>query len=296
MKTKRVLVAYSASSTHVATTFEYLSALKGLSDCDVQFVHCTNDARMHFDINDFDVLVHSYCARLCYDWYLSSDYERAVLSFRGLKVAIVQDDYDLTAVLHRSIRQLGFHVLFTTIQSDFWPLVYPSIHVPGIAIRSLLTGYAPTTVRQHKPLNQREFPIAYRGRQLGAKYGKLGHEKFEIGRRMAEICESAGIPHNISTDDKCRIYGEDWFTFIGNSRTMLGSESGSNAFDFDGEIARKCEDFLATAGRPPEYPDLAEFLLPFENPFDVGQISPRVFECAAMKTPMIFSKDDIQIR
>lgn len=287
MKPKRVLVAYSASSTNVATTFEYLKALKGLSDCEVQFVHCTNDARMHFDINKFDVLIHNYCARLCYDWYLSSDYERAVLSFRGLKIAIVQDDYDLTAVLHRAIRRFGFHVLFTSIQNDFWPLVYPSIHVPGVAIRSLFTGYAPTAVRELKPLHLREYPIAYRGRQLGAKYGKLGYEKFEIGRRMAEICDGAGIPHNIATDDQSRIYGEEWLTFIGNSRTMLGSESGSNAFDFDGEIERKCEEFTATNGRRPQYPDLADFLLPFEKPFDVGQISPRVFECVAMKTPMI---------
>ncbi|WOH68184.1 hypothetical protein [Bradyrhizobium sp. BWA-3-5] len=286
---KRVLVAYSASSTHVPTTFEYLRALKELPDCDVKFVHCTNDARLNFDINQFDVLINSYCARLCYDWFLSPDYRQAVLSFRGLKIAIVQDDYDRTAALHRNIRQYGFHVVFTSIQSEFWPLAYPAIQVPGVVLRQLLTGYAPArhVERRIRPLEERSVPVGYRGRQLGAKYGKLGHEKYEIGRRMAELCDRLGQPHDIRTDDASRIYGEDWFTFIGDCRAMLGSESGCNAFDFDQEIEKRCDEFATRHGRAAEYSDFADFLEPFEKPFNVGQISPRVFECASMKTPMI---------
>lgn len=68
---------------------------------------------------------------------------------------------------------------------------------------------------------------------------------------------------------------------------MLGSESGSNAFDFDQAIEQKRASLQAVAGRPAEYADLADFVAAFEEPFDCGQISPRVFECALMKTPMI---------
>jgi hypothetical protein len=129
--------------------------------------------------------------------------------------------------------------------------------------------------------------IAYRGRDIGARYGRLGFEKFEIGRGMIEFCRASNIPHNIAMDDASRIYGEDWFKFLGDSRTMLGSESGSNAFDFDEVIEKRCKEFAETHGRPPQYRDLADFIEPFERPFDVGQISPRVFECAMMRTPMI---------
>jgi hypothetical protein len=285
----RVLVAYSATSTHVSTTLDYLRAFQYLPDCEVKFVHCAHDARLHFDINAFDVLINSYCARSIYDSYLSPDYERAVLAFQGLKIGIVQDDYDVTSMLHRAVRRLGFHVLFTSIQSEFWPLVYPTTQVPGVAFRNILTGYVPASRPSQtvKPLEDRPFPIAYRGRELGAKYGRLGYEKVEIGRRMAEICAVRGIGHNIATDEASRIYGDEWFTFVGDSRTMLGSESGSNAFDFDGAIAQKCSEFEKENGRPPLYSDIADYLAPFEQPFNVGQISPRVFECATMRTPMI---------
>ena len=107
------------------------------------------------------------------------------------------------------------------------------------------------------------------------------------GERMIEVCQASNVPHNIAMDDASRIYGEDWFKFLGNSRTMLGSESGSNAFDFDEVIEKRCKEFAETHRRPPQYRDLADFIEPFERPFDVGQISPRVFECAMMRTPMI---------
>ncbi|MGY4178313.1 hypothetical protein ACVIHH_003604 [Bradyrhizobium sp. USDA 4518] len=287
---KRVLVAYSASSTHVPTTFEYLSALSGLPDCEVSFVHCTNGARLDFDLNDFDVLINSYCVRLCYhDWYLSPDYIRAVCGFRGLKIAIAQDEYDRTALLHAGLRHLGFHVLFSSVPPRFWPLVYPAIDVPGLALKPLLTGYAPA---QHpdriiKPLNERTIPIGYRGREIAAQYGRLGFEKYEIGRYMAEFCDRIGLPHSIRTDEGSRIYGEDWFKFIGDCRSMLGSESGSNAFDFDQAIEQKCASLQAANERPVKYADFSDFVTPFEKPFDCGQISPRAFECASMKTPMI---------
>ena len=287
---KRVLVAYSASATHVPTTFEYLSALGGLPDCEVKFAHCTNGARLDFDLNDFDVLINSYCVRMCYhDWYLSPDYIRAVCGFRGLKIAIAQDEYDRTALLHAGLRYLGFHVLCSSVPPAFWSMVYPAIDVPGLALKPLLTGYAPAEHpdRIIKPLKERSIPVGYRGREIAAQYGRLGFEKYEIGRYMAEFCDQIGLPHSIRTDEGSRIYGEDWFKFIGDCRSMLGSESGSNAFDFDQGIEQKCASLKAANGRPAKYSDLADFVAPFEEPFDCGQISPRVFECAAMKTPMI---------
>lgn len=291
MRTKRILVAYSAASTFVSTTLQHLLALKDFTDYDVRYVHATHQAQMNFDFNDFDVLIHNYCARLCFDGYVSTDYERAVTAFRGLKIAVVQDDYDRTIALHRAIRRLGFHVVLTSIQSDFWHLVYPKWQVPGVRLVQALTGYVPANRpvpdEEILPLRERPHLIAYRGRDIGAKYGRLGFEKYEIGRRMIEICEEQNIPHNIGMDDASRIYGDDWYRFLGSSRTMLGSESGSNAFDFDEVIENRLSEFAAVQGRAATYPELAEFLEPLESPFDVGQISPRVFECAMMRTPMI---------
>jgi hypothetical protein len=68
---------------------------------------------------------------------------------------------------------------------------------------------------------------------------------------------------------------------------MLGSESGSNAFDFDGKLSAFIDNFVKKKGSRPNYPELRELIDPIEKWFNVGQISPRVFECALMRTPMI---------
>jgi hypothetical protein len=290
-KPRRLLVAYSMVSTYVPTTLEYLLALKNFTSYEVDYVHVTHGAWLDFDINEYDVVFHNYCARLCFDGYVSPHYEKALMNFRGLKILAVQDDYDRTATLHRAIRRLGFHVLLTCIQSDFWPLVYPKSELPGLTIIQGLTGYMPERLLERRfritPLADRGSWIAYRGRDIGAKYGRLGFEKYEIGRRMKEICTARRVPHDIAVDDDSRIYGDAWFEFLGSSRTMLGSESGSNAFDFDGYLEEAINAFAAQRGCPPTYSEFKDILEPLEAPFDVGQISPRVFECATMMTPMI---------
>ena len=102
-----------------------------------------------------------------------------------------------------------------------------------------------------------------------------------------EICTARGMPYDIAMDDDSRIYGDAWFEFLGSSRTMLGSESGSNVFDFDGKLEEQINAFARANGRPPTYHEFKHVLDPLEAPFNVGQISPRVFESAAMVTPMI---------
>lgn len=287
----RVLVAYSLAATHVSATLDYLLSISNFTSFEVRYVHVTHGARIDFDLNEFDVLFHSYCARLCFEGYVSESYEAAVMSFRGLKLLAVQDEYDNTATLHAAIRRLGFHVLLSCIQPEFLPLVHPRSELPGVAIFQVLTGYVPERLLQRsinaKPLSERSTLVAYRGRNIGAKYGRLGFEKYEVGRRMIEECERAGIKHDIAMDEASRIYGDMWFEFVGSCRTMLGSESGSNAFDFDGKLSALIERFAADNGRTPDYLELKDVIEPIESRFDVGQISPRVFECALMRTPMI---------
>ena len=70
---------------------------------------------------------------------------------------------------------------------------------------------------------------------------------------------------------------------------MLGSESGSNVFDFDGSLIELYRKMKA------EDPDLRyERFRPFiaerEKEIDMGQVSPRMFEAAAMRTAMVLMR------
>jgi hypothetical protein len=129
--------------------------------------------------------------------------------------------------------------------------------------------------------------IGYRGRQIGGHYGRLGFDKYEIGRRMCEICRERGIRHDIETSDAKRIYGEAWYDFLGQCRSTLGTESGSNVFDFDGALEARYRVMTTDKGGPISYEEFQGYTDPHENEVPMGQISPRIFEAAATGTPMI---------
>jgi hypothetical protein len=287
-----MLVAYSMASTFVQTTLDYLLALKKFSGYEVDYLHVTHDAEAVVDMDSYDVVFQNYCSRLCFEGYVSESYRNKLRQFKGVKVIAVQDEYDRTDTLKAAIRDLGFDIVLTCVPQDSLEFVYPKAELPGVHFETVLTGYVPegflangTTL---KPLADRSILIGYRGRDIGGRYGRLGFDKVEIGRRMKEICDERGIATDIAMDEDSRIYGTAWLDFIGNCRAMLGSESGSNIFDFDGKIEERFQTLAKLKlGRNPTYAEFLPYVADREEQISMGQISPRVFECALMRTPMV---------
>jgi hypothetical protein len=287
----RLLVAYSNASNYVSTTAEYLESISRYSEFEVAYVHVTNDAELDFDLNAFDAVFHSYCARLPFDNHLSPDYVRKLKAFRGVKLLAVQDEYDRTGKLRRAMQDIGFHAVLTCVPPAMLEQIYPREMFPETEFIGVLTGYVPENPelrgQSTRRLRERPVVVGYRGRDIGGRYGRLAFEKLEIGRRMREICAERGIPHDIEWTDDKRLYGAVWYEFIGSCRANLGSESGSNVFDFDGAIEAKYAELLAARGGPAPHEEFRVYTDPIETRYDMGQISPRVFEAAALRTPMI---------
>ncbi len=167
--------------------------------------------------------------------------------------------------------------------------VYPRSMFPGVHFETVLTGYVSDDllkIEDVRPLAERPIVVGYRGRDLGARYGELARQKAEIGLRVREACVARGIPCDIAIDEASRIYGAAWFDFIKSSRIMLGSESGSNVFDFDGSIMALYKEMKA-ADPHLSYEKFHPFIAEREKEIDMAQISPRVFEAAAMRTAMV---------
>lgn len=287
----RLLVAYCNASNYVSTTAEYLDSISRYSGFEVAYVHVTNGAELDFDLNGFDAVFHSYCARLPFDNHLSPNYVRKLKAFRGVKLLAVQDEYDRTGQLRRAMQHIGFHAVLTCVPSAMLEHIYPPEMFPDTEFISVLTGYVPENPELRgqsiRPLRDRPVVVGYRGRDIGGRYGRLAFEKLEIGRRMREICAERGIPHDIEWTDDKRLYGAAWYEFIGSCRANLGSESGSNVFDFDGAIEAKYKELMAARGGPVPYEEFRVYTDPIETLYDMGQVSPRVFEAAALRTPMI---------
>lgn len=288
----KVLVAYSVYSSYVQTTHEYLDSFRRFLDAEVEYLHVTTPAVVPEDLDRYDVIINSYCARFSVEGYVSESYRNALASFKGLKILAVQDEYEHTNRVKSAISTYGFDYVLTCVPQDEIEYVYPKTEFPNVEFVTVLTGYVPDSLassdRAILPLAERSIVIGYRGRDIGGAYGRLGFQKFEIGRRMREICEARGIAHDIAMDEESRIYGTAWLDFVGRCRTMLGSESGSNVFDFDGSIARQYREMKeANQGRPPTYEEFRPLIEQRDNEINMGQVSPRIFECAVMKTPMI---------
>ncbi len=293
--TGRLLVAYDNSTNFVSTIAEYLDSFGRFSDWDVCYVHVTHGAEIGFDLNEFDAIFQSYCASYCdrvgSDWHISPDYKAKLRAFRGVKVLAVQDEYQYTQRIHQSIREFSFHIVITSVPREMVDRIYPRTMFPNTEFLTVLTGYVPDGLAERgkktPPLRNRPITVGYRGRDIGALFGRLAYDKLEIGRRMREICVERDIPHDIEWSEDKRLYGDAWYDFIGSCRAQLGSESGSNVFDFDGGIAAKYQELSVARGGPVPYEEFRIYTDPVERQYDMGQISPRVFEAAAMRTPLI---------
>jgi hypothetical protein len=287
----RLLVTYSNSSNFVSTTVEYLECLSKYCQMEVRYAHVTNGAKLGFELDEFDAVFQSYCVRLCFENFVSSDYLEKMRSFRGIKMLAAQDEYEDTDKLKSWIKKIGYHVFFTNATGAMIEKLYPRVEFPDTEFITVLTGYVPerfeTRWRNIVPLRDRHIHVGYRCRWLPPYYGRLGFEKFEIGRRMREICIERDIPCDIEWTDDKRLYGDAWYDFIGSCRANLGSETGSNVFDFDGKLRARYEKLSAARGEPVPFEEFRVHTDPIEAKYDIGQVSPRIFEAAAMRTPLI---------
>jgi hypothetical protein len=123
-----LLVAYSNASTHVAAAHEYLAAFGKYSSWDVSYINVTDGAEVQADLNDFDAVLHSYCARLCFPDYVSPSYKDALKNFRGVRVLAVQDEYDRVNATHDAILGLNFHIVLSVVPREFLHVIYPLIN------------------------------------------------------------------------------------------------------------------------------------------------------------------------
>ena len=75
---------------------------------------------------------------------------------------------------------------------------------------------------------------------------------------------------------------------------MIGTMGGVSIFDMTGEIKSKTDYFLKS--HPGAGFDTVEHsvLAPFEKNINYRQVSPRIFECAALRVCMIHYRDNYQ--
>jgi hypothetical protein len=285
---KNVLFCYSRLPSFTNAVRDYVQAFGDYSSHRINY-YDMDSGPPDFDLEPFDCIIFNYCfwAR-CLS--VSPDLRKRAAEFSGQKIAILQDEYEYFLWHEKNLIDLGIGTIVTCVPADHWRDVFRGDAFKRVTFINALTGYVPDSLLNlpnPKPLVDRDWTLGYRSRPVPFTYGRLTQEKLLIGQRMKQLCAERRISSNIEVTEESRIYGLAWPEFIGNCRAVLGTESGSNVFDFDGSIKPTIEAFLK------EHPDAdfesvhERFLKGRDDKIHMNQVSPRIFEAIAMRTGLV---------
>ena len=279
------------SNTQAATVTEYLDSLETYSNHKVYEISMLHHFPAKVDLDRFDVVITHYSLSLgpLMYHYLGRDLVNKLKQFKGLKAAFLQDEYREIKTYWKHLNELGMDVLFSCVPNHEIEKVYPAAEVPNLLVSNVLTGYVSKALMdyQAKPIKDRPYDVTYRTRKMPYWLGRLGQEKWFIAEEFARRSSDTGLHVDLSVKEGERLYGDAWTNFVASSRCVLGVESGASIIDFDGMLEKRVDQYVAKNPSASFEEVFDRLLEPYEGSLDLHQISPRCFEAAALKTPMV---------
>lgn len=286
----RLLCIYAESQTYTSTVFEHLSSFKKYSKYDWYYCDFAKIKGISPKFNWFDGIVIHYSVRLPFG-QIDTFAQQSLQKYKGIKILFIQDEYDYANATQQILQRVAFDLVFTVVPEKSIQRIYPLNKFPKTKFISNLTGYVPddlvTKFTLPIPPSKRDLTIAYRGRKLPIRYGKLAQEKYLIGEKVKKYCAKNSISCDIEWNEGSRIYGKFWYRFILSAKAMLGTESGSNVFDWNNSIENNISDFLRKHPQASEQTIYKKIVQKYESPGLMNQVSPRIFEMAAGHTIMV---------
>lgn len=280
-----------AKNADASTVTDHLDAFGKFSTHKVTPLSFIRQLPKRLDLNRFDVIVIHYTVAIGYmsEHYLDQAAKQRIRDFKGMKVVFIQDEYRAVNTVLATLEFLKADVLFTCVPEGEIEKVYSREVLPGVAKVNTLTGYVPNKLLSYRAPKtaDRKIDVGYRTRKPPYWLGELGYEKWQISDQFQSLAQDSGLIFDLSYDESRRIYGERWTEFVASCKTMLGVESGASVFDFEGNLQRQVDEYVA------EYPQATfkeiqkKFLQPYEGLIRLNQISPRCFEAVALRTVLV---------
>lgn len=285
-----ILLLYNARETFTNTVFEHVASFGKYSAHRWFYAHHDGTGPLDVDLGNFDAVGIHYCVRLPYDQISDSAQERLV-AYGGLKFLFIQDEYEHTHRAWHWLEALGIALVFTVVPQESIGRVYPPAQFPGVRFVNNLTGYVPdhpASAEHVVPPSERFVLVGYRGRPLPlCLYGELAYEKTRIGEMVRGYCEERALPHDIDWREEARIYGPRWYEFVASCRATLGTESGSNVFDWDGTLREELAAWRTAHPGASDEQVYDAIVAPHEMPGVMNQVSPRIFEAISLRTVLV---------
>lgn len=181
---------------------------------------------------DFDaiILTSTFLERITHP----KTYKRLIKKYsflenkNSLKIGLPQDDY-WAQETRDNWYSSNLDIIVSVFNSKYWFLLYPNSIKKNIKIIKGHTTYINNNFKPFKApdYNKREFDVVYR--TVGESYfpNNLGLIKSQIGTKFFKNY-SIDLKLNISNRKKDSIFGIKWYEFLANSKSVLGSNSGSS--------------------------------------------------------------------
>ena len=212
----------------------------------------------------------------------------------AFKVVLPQDEYYCPENLEELFTNWRINYL-VTLDYDQHKRIYPKISLNNvIKFKQGYTFYNSELYKQindlnfHKNLRDRPFDIVYRAHKP-IYANNFAEQKYDISEKLETTIKMkrkilrTNIAGNI-------IMGSNWPTFLSNSKTVIGSSSGSNLILRNIEIIEKTRNFITQHNRQPNLIELADMGVNADDYGNFTVISPRNMEAAATGTVQILVK------
>jgi len=233
---------------------------------------------------EFKAVILHYCVFGMGGYRLSEEWLDYLDRSGAHKIAFFQDECTRCQRRFRFLNEHRIGWVYTCLEPSEFDKVYGRYtDVPRLV--SNIPGYVSEELvaigrRFSIPDGQRSIDVGYRGRPLPAYLGRGAVEKHEIGVRFEELARDSGLRLDLATREGDRLYGDDWYRFLANSRCVLGVESGVSAFDLEDEVFT---EYQALAGDGAVGLHDLKSLPRWEDVVYYRTISPRHFEAAALR-------------
>jgi len=205
------------------------------------------------------------------------------------KSALVQDEYVNTQSICNFLKEFNVETVFTCLPESLHQIVYPSSYTGVKHFHTVLTGYIDEEfVTSQKDITKshsnRSMDIVYRARKMPYNLGIFGTYKSKLTDVFLAATSKETFSVDLSNDPNDFIFGDDWFRFVGDSRTILGCEGGASLHDPDGTIRACCNKILNSQANT-DFEQVKEICFKNQDEkFPYYAISPRHFEAAILKT------------
>lgn len=159
------------------------------------------------------------------------------------KIVFPQDDYWQCEVRDQFYVDWAMDEVHPVCPPSSWPELIPRSLQSGMRVTQGYTTYVTPYMRSlalnSRPWAERDFDVVYRASRTPTVPNRLGIVKSIIGDKFLKaVGTQVGLKLDVGSGTGSMIVGAAWHDFVGNSRAILGGNSGSSIRLKNAAVAR----------------------------------------------------------